>query len=809
MSRLLDPTICPDCRGRLDASARCTSCGLQLSGPLATQLWSLMVEADRLVEQLRLPAPAVPPAAPTLPADSLPAAPASVSVGGRSRRLPAASVPVVLLSLGAVCLLVAAVVFVAVTWSLLGLTGRTLVLVGLTAALSLAGALLTRRGLRGAAEAFWLIVAGMLVLDLLGAQSADLGGLGALSWRGTGALVGAALVALGLVVGGWARRQPVRRLYGVQASTVAGALVLCTTNAWLATHPALATTVAVPLLGAAFLLLRHPLPVAAYGMGGLAVVSWLVLLLIGSDRALQVSGFVDWWSSARGWPLLAAALLAAVVAQAPRRTGPLRGLAAGLALVPLTVLANAPATPGHPTRHLVVVGLSLAVLALLAATGGTAWAAGATGLTVPLALGLGLVLTTWSLDPEGGPVGSAAAPWTAAVLALALTAALTCLLRVVPERRRELARQSFVAVVPAVLALGALVVVLSSESPLWGGVLAADLAAAVAGAAAWWARRGRLAGWLGSGTTGYLALLALRTASADQLLLAVTVTALCLSLAAAHAALERTGPPLPASLTGALAALTGGWALLVWGVQLGADVDARATALAVYAAAVLLLAGLRTRRPAPRWSLEGSAALLGVVATAYSEDVRTSAMALTILGSAICLVDVVHRDRRSHGWVGAVVLGLATILRVAVEVPAPELYTLPAALLLCGAGLWRLRAEPETGTIAALGSGLALGVLPSLLLALQTPVSLRGALVGAAGVLLLAAGVRLRWTAPFVGGAVTTGLLALRHLMPVAEAVPRWLSLGAVGLALLLVGITWEARRRDLATAGRYLDALR
>jgi hypothetical protein len=39
--------------------------------------------------------------------------------------------------------------------------------------------------------------------------------------------------------------------------------------------------------------------------------------------------------------------------------------------------------------------------------------------------------------------------------------------------------------------------------------------------------------------------------------------------------------------------------------------------------------------------------------------------------------------------------------------------------------------------------------------------------------------------------------------------VPRWISLGGVGLVLLVVGVTWEARRRDLETAQRYLTALR
>ena len=140
---------------------------------------------------------------------------------------------------------------------------------------------------------------------------------------------------------------------------------------------------------------------------------------------------------------------------------------------------------------------------------------------------------------------------------------------------------------------------------------------------------------------------------------------------------------------------------------------------------------------------------------------------------------------------------------------APELYTLPAAALLIAVGAWRLRAEPEASSFTMLGSGLTLALLPSLLLALDEPVSLRGALIGAAGVLVLAAGVQQRLAAPFVLGAVTTGILALRHLEPVADAVPRWISWAASGWPCSLVGITWEARRRNLETARRYLTALR
>ena len=118
-------------------------------------------------------------------------------------------------------------------------------------------------------------------------------------------------------------------------------------------------------------------------------------------------------------------------------------------------------------------------------------------------------------------------------------------------------------------------------------------------------------------------------------------------------------------------------------------------------------------------------------------------MALTIVGTA-------HLpDRRARpgtgpqfGWLGAVVLMTSPpLIRVAEDVRAPELYTLPAAVLLIAVGAWRLRTDPEASSFRMLGSGLTLALLPSLLLALDEPVSLRGALIGAAGVLVLGVGV--------------------------------------------------------------------
>ncbi len=602
-----------------------------------------------------------------------------------------------------------------------------------------------------------------------------------------------------------------------------GGAVLCSTNAWFAENPAIASGIAVPLLGVLFVLLRRPVPVAAYGLGGLGAVTWLVLLGVGWDRAEEAAAFSDWWADARGWPLLVAAVLAAAVVHLPGVPDRARPVSAGLALLPLVLLANGPQTVGLPTRDLLVACATLVALGLVTAFAPKVWALGASALTtIGIALlGLWLLFAPWDaltyVEPDGGADPSQrmsaqldnAASWSFVIAALALVVAAACVLRQLPQRMRRDAAQVLGTLAPAVLALGGLVLVLELEPPLWAGVLAAGLAATVAGSAAWWSRDRLAAALVGSVATAYLTVITLYAASAADLLIAVATTVLFLGLAAAGAVRESAGARLSSAALASLAALAGGWALVCWGQAMGADLEARVLVLAVYAGLVGVLARPLARQLVTRVSLELAAGVLAVLATASSPDERTAAMVLTIVGTAICAMAVTARDRNLLGWAGAVVLGAATVIRVALDVQAPELYTLPAAVLLVAAGVWRIRRDSETSSFSTLGSGLTLALLPSLLLALEEPVSVRGALVGAAAVLVLAAGVQQRLAAPFVLGAVSTGVLAVRHLEPIADAVPRWISLGGIGLVLLLVGVTWEARRRNLETAQHYLADLR
>src|SRR5918994_876866 len=164
--RYADPDLCPDCRTNLPSGVTiCPTCGLPVRHALAVELFATLKRADSLVEQLRSiadsrtalvppaphsplsPSPRVqaPPSAPPAPPapppyPSAPAAPHPAPAG----RVGVSAIPKILLGLGALCLLVAAIAFLAVSWSILGVGGRTAVLLTLTAAAT-GGALLLNR----------------------------------------------------------------------------------------------------------------------------------------------------------------------------------------------------------------------------------------------------------------------------------------------------------------------------------------------------------------------------------------------------------------------------------------------------------------------------------------------------------------------------------------------------------------------------------------------------------------------------------------------------------------------------------------
>ena len=169
---------------------------------------------------------------------------------------------------------------------------------------------------------------------------------------------------------------------------------------------------------------------------------------------------------------------------------------------------------------------------------------------------------------------------------------------------------------------------------------------------------------------------------------------------------------------------------------------------------------------------------------------------------------LLHPTRRFLAWPGGLLLAMATWVRLAeLGVTVPEAYTLPSALVLTAVGCWRLLRDDRTATMRLLVPGLGLATVPSLLVVLDDPTSLRALLLGLGCLALVLAGVSLRWSAPLVVGAVVGAVLVLRELAPYAADLPPWVVIGLSGTVLLVVGVTWESRMRDVRTATRYVAA--
>ncbi|MFE3451172.1 SCO7613 C-terminal domain-containing membrane protein [Nonomuraea sp. NPDC059194] len=147
---------------------------------------------------------------------------------------------------------------------------------------------------------------------------------------------------------------------------------------------------------------------------------------------------------------------------------------------------------------------------------------------------------------------------------------------------------------------------------------------------------------------------------------------------------------------------------------------------------------------------------------------------------------------------GVLVAGEVVAVAASFGVRVVEAYTLPFAVLLLVVGWWRARGG-EMSSWPVYAPGLALAFGPSLV---QEATPLRALLLGGAALVVTLAGARWRLQAPTVMGGITVAVVAVRELAPwVAElfgVVPRWVPMALGGLLLVVVGATYEARKRDM-----------
>ena len=810
MSRYADAGRCPDCTSHLSYDAEaCPSCWLPLQGPAARELYLTLEHADELLVALRtkveapVPAgvPAELPPARSGPPDALP--PHSSRAVGSG--LSSASVPQLLLALGALCLLVAALVFLAVTWSVMGVGGRTATLVGFTAVSGSVTALVARKGLRGATESLGLVTLGLVALDVGGADHAGWFGdlapssflvvLGAvLAVSATGACLAvrstpASSFTGGEVVAGLACYLVVAGI-NFSGSTASGAV--------LATLLAAAGTVAAH---------RLRLAVAAVAVACVTGLAWLQLVVVGLESVTEELTVGHVWGDLAAWPLVAAAVLLSALALTPR-TGRLVGEAAltvGVAILVSVLVCPALDNGTTPATLVVLTALAVALAALwslprpwsaaaaLTAVLGTASAAvqslvlvtqALTRLDDALALGGSLGGRLPAADVVGG-----LQPW------LLLPAVGLTVVAVLVARR-----------------------LLGSTVPVRSGVLMAVLAAASATALLYpvpvWTL---VAGLLAAGVVLLLTddLVPATPVLAAGMLVAtwsdgLTTMALAVLLVASATVHLRDRRTLVAGAAGFVLATTAAASVWSWGDLL--DRPGEWTA----AAGIVVAAVLALGRPRPGVDVGAAIGVAGLAqagleAVPVDQTPTWAAVYLTLAGAAACVAAMLQPNRRGLGWAGGFLLAVASWVRLAdVGVREPEPYTLPAAVALLVLGVVQLHRRADDDTVRTLGPGLGLALTPSLLWVLEDPATLRSLVLGLTCLGLVVVGLRLRWTAPLLFGAVVGAAIVLRSAAPyVGDAVPRWATIGTAGVLLVALGITWEERVREARMLVGYARQLR
>jgi hypothetical protein len=815
MTTYADPTRCPDCRAVLPHDPQvCQLCALPLTGATAVSLFATLQEADRLLGVLRAqrrPVPAHAAAAPVsgsrLEGVTPYPAPSPHPTPGQGPRLRGPSVPRILLSLGALCLLVAAVIFLAYAWRWLGVGGRTGVLVGLTGVSLGLSVVILRRGLTTAAESLSVIGLGLLAIDVVGARHAG--------WMGTiddaqltlvtGSVV--ATAALTLLIA-----STPRPLYAPAVIAPIAVLAAVFGAQSPVESPLPSVVGAVVLLALGRLGTSLASTTLAYASTAAAVPAGLYIGLAGLDMAGDPVTFARYVGDQQGWPVVALTVLIAAVGPA---TGVRRIETSGYAVASLvgTFGALLPVLDNDATPMTAVVAAASVFWAIVVVVAPprlrpAALLPLAATLVVPAVAACNLAADAGRAVTDVGDAFTRAfdvhvAATTTAVSPLLLVPSLNVLavgacaaLGVVEPLRRS----TWALAVGAAVAIGG-----TTTLPLYDVPLAAVVGVlALAGVAAFGAAE-RVAG--NAVDVVRAAGLLLVTVAALLALPSDRLTTAVLLIACAIAGYLMTR----ADATAAVAALCFPVAFtsLVWagGHVLGVDPEYRAIPV------LLVLGALAIWRP--QLELEASSALAGMVVSAVAvsmaHDLDVSlAVHLTVAGALVTATSIVHPSRRDLAWAGGLLLAAATWVRLYdLGVDVPEAYTLPSALALVAVGSWRLHRDDRSATLTVLAPGLALATVPSLVATLDEPYSLRALLLGAVCLALVVCGAVMRWGAPMVVGGVVGALLVLRELAPYAASVPTWLSIGASGAVLLAVGITWESRMNDVRRASRYVAALR
>jgi hypothetical protein len=205
------------------------------------------------------------------------------------------------------------------------------------------------------------------------------------------------------------------------------------------------------------------------------------------------------------------------------------------------------------------------------------------------------------------------------------------------------------------------------------------------------------------------------------------------------------------------------------------------------AAGTSAVVGARVALAEPAW-LSVVLALTGVAWLGFASrpgQGRWSAPAVVVLSAAVWL-------RLDHSGVEQV-----------------EPYTLPFACLLLLVGVVWLVRSPATSSWLTVGAPVVIGLVPSAFVGIASHGALRSLVVAGVAAATLIVGLRLRLQAVFVPSALSLIAVTLAQLAPYAVGAPRWLTIGTLGVLLLVTGITYERRLGDARALRAWLISLR
>ncbi|MGY1805310.1 SCO7613 C-terminal domain-containing membrane protein [Blastococcus sp. SYSU D00922] len=662
----------------------CPSCGLPAAAQSAlvlarigTTMAELSRERDQLLATLRASAPGAAPPVPAAPPAWVPPAPAPPSWHPSAPAPPAPAPPAaprrrlspqeVLLGLGALLVVAAAITFVAVAWTRFGLAFQAGVMVTVTAVACAASAMTARRGLRATEEALAAAGAALLAIDLGAARALGLFRLEEMSLRLWWAVSCAVVVVVALALGRLTRTTATWPLAALLAAQPLPFLFL---TGELLTGPAgvaVALGTAAADLVAAARLRRSLAPVATVLATFLAVVGTL-------------GGLATAWSGDAGdsWTASGVLVLAGAAALVIDHRRPVARFAE---LLPGTVGA--------------VLGLSLA--GSLATAGEQGWW---------VAAGLGLVALT---------VAVLTAPRTAPTAALVagggLLAGAHALLLAEDRRYGALALVALAATVPAVLAAvrlpllrppatalallapGCALLLARADGVLTAtvaGLLLALLAAAAFAVAT--VRTGHPEEWTAAGAGALAGLAAGATSGAvgawGQVAVQLGIAGVAAGAYAIVASRRWVGVVAVADLV-----------VASWIAVGGAGIEAVEAYTLPAAVGLLVVALPQLRAGAPSWAAEGAAAGVALVPSALVVVADPTALRLVLVIAAAALLTVVGTvlHRQAPFVIGAGVLLLVAVGRLGPYAPLlPRWVTLGTAgllLLVVGATYERRRQQ--------------------------------------------------------------------------------------------------------------------